>query len=655
MANGTTESRQAVPVNPYIGKTREELLKIQTDAGGSDNIKDKGAFRAAWKEAPKEKPLKPAPSGKSPAESLPWSLVPLKELDQYSSKDTYALMDRLEKDLGVKPPKGWDLLPLPELKTWLREQITSEQIRDRHGAFEKRKREERQAAGRNINVTNLHLREITERAIIALQNDNNPPKLFVRGGALIRIVYDEKGAPSIVPLKPPDVRHVLERAIDFSRLRGDGTERVIFPPQDVVQDLLASRISQSFPPLEGIIEAPVILPNGTITISPGYYHDLEMVYVPSPELHLPDIPDRPGPDDIARSVSLLNEIFEDFPFSENASRTNAIGALLTTVLRPVIPGHAPLALIDKPQAGTGATLMTEVIAIIATGRSGAIMTAPADESEWKKTVTALLSHGRTVNIIDNVEKRLASSALAAVLTSETWTDRILGQSATTTLTHHETWIVNGNNVEVGEDIARRVFWIRIDAHQALPWKRTNFHHPDLLQWIREERGRILAAVLTLARAWIQAGKPKPDGIPQMGSFEKWRGLVGGILVNAELKDFLGNLDQFHERSDIITTQWDSLLQTLKEQFPGSFTVKDVVALIDAERDDQQSSFDKSITRLSEVLPDDISLKDKSPTRALGKAFLKRVDHVFPSGIVLRKNEAREHNLVKWIIESAERK
>jgi hypothetical protein len=615
--------------------TKEQLTAILEKAGGKEGvIQNPDAFRDAWKTAP-DKP--------ETAKPLVWSFVPLDELEKYSPAECYALMDRLEK-MGIRPPKGYDLMPPQDLKSWLREKITSDEVRDRHIAFEESERDRRRKQVRVVNVTNLRLREVTERALVALQMDNDPPQIFIRSGGLVRVVKDENGTPSIEMCSPVILKHVLERSADFSRILSNNTEKVISPPREVVDDVLAIRDWSGFPPIEGIIESPVILPDGRITVSPGYYPGLRMQYIPSSDLRLPDIQEHPGPRDVAHAVDLLKEIFEDFPFCNEASRTNTIAALVTAVLRPVIPGYVPLALIDKPQPGIGASLMTDVIAIVATGRSPAKMTAPTEEAEWRKLITARLSQGQNLIIIDNVDKRLVSGSLASVLTTETWSDRVLGQSATINLSNHAVFIANGINVETGPDIARRVYWIRIDAHQARPDQRTDFHHPDLPQWVKEKRGEILAAVLTLARAWIRAGCPAPQGIPQMGSFEKWRGMIGGILGNAGVPGFLGNLEEFRERSDTLTSQWDTFLKVLKEQFPGSFTVKDVKARLETYNDDRQDTF-------ADVVPDDIPLRDKDPSRAIGKAFQKRADNVFPSGIVLRKDEKRIHNVAAWKVEN----
>jgi len=584
-----------------------------------------------------------------------WSLVPLDELNRFTPKEAYTLIEQLEKDLGIPPPKGYEFLLPSDLKAWIREKITTDEVRRRWEALKRKRQERDRAERRKIILTNSRLRENTDRSLITLLDANNPPTVFIRGGALVRVVQDEKGMPSIVPLAPADLRHILERVADFSRIRKDGEESVAPPPLDVVQDLMASRAWPGIPPLEGIIESPVILPDGTVTALPGYCPDLRVIYTPTPGLLVPAIPDRPEPEDLTRAVNLLKEVLRDFPFSDEASRVNAIGALFTAVLRPVIPGHVPLALIDKPQAGTGASLLAEVAAAVATGRPAPMMTAPAEEGEWSKAITALLSQGRTVVVIDNVEGRLFAPSLAAVLTGDTWRGRILGESTMVDLPNRATWIATGNNIQVGGDLPRRCYWVRMDAHNARPWQRTDFLHPDLKAWVLQERGRLLAAILTITRAWILAGKPKPTRAPLVGGFERWREVIGGILENAGLNDFLGNLEQFHERSDTNTTQWDAFLQVLGEIFPDSFTVKMVVDLLETVRDTQQGRLTDLELRLDEVLPEEITTRRGDYRTMLGKAFARKEGQVFPSGVLLMKDAKQTRRAVQWRVKKGDQK
>ena len=99
-----------------------------------------------------------------------------------------------------------------------------------------------------------------------------------------------------------------------------------------------------------------------------------------------------------------------------------------------------------------------------------------------------------------------------------------------------TWIMTGNNPELSADFPRRVVQIRLDANMDDPSQGRTFRHDNPKEWISGERGRIVAAILTLARAWIAAGKPRPT--TTLASFEDWAAVVGGILGNAGLEGFL---------------------------------------------------------------------------------------------------------------------
>src|SRR5262249_33100578 len=216
----------------------------------------------------------------------------------------------------------------------------------------------------------------------------------------------------------------------------------------------------------------------------------------------PEISPSPSRFDLAVAVAVLEETFADFPFANPASRANAIALLLTVIARPAIEGLVPLALLDKPSPGTGATLIAKVIATSATGRAAALMTVPRAEEEWRKKITATLLEGPSLVMIDNVRGPLQSDNLSMALTTELWKDRRLGVSETIEVPQRATWIVTGNNLRVAGDIARRCYWVRLDAKLAQAWRRDKkmFRHPELLRWGRENRGALLAAALTIPRA-----------------------------------------------------------------------------------------------------------------------------------------------------------
>src|SRR3974377_629194 len=217
---------------------------------------------------------------------------------------------------------------------------------------------------------------------------------------------------------------------------------------------------------------------------------------------------------------MVSELIADFPFVDDASRTNAIASMLTPVCRPAIKGPAPLALYDATTQGTGKTLLSEVVSLITSGRECALFSAPRDAEEWRRLLTSVLREGSAVVVIDNLSYRLDSGDLCKALTETTHGDRILGKSQTLNLPVRCAWIATGNNIQLGGDMPRRCYWVRMDAKCSKPFQRPGFKHKHLKEYVLKHRGELLAALLTLARAWFVAGRPEPNLTP-VGSFEDW--------------------------------------------------------------------------------------------------------------------------------------
>ena len=326
------------------------------------------------------------------------------------------------------------------------------------------------------------------------------------------------------------LRHRLSQVADVVQVSGAHHEQSwhVFPSLSLMRDVLAME-TWTFPPVAGLVETPIVRPDGSLLTLPGYDALTRLIYRPAPGVTFPPLAPEPTPDAIQRALALLDEAIGEFPYVDDASKANTLALLLTPILRNAIAGPVPLALVDAPQAGTGKSLLTRVLALIATGRSAAIMTAPAGDEEFRKKITATLLSGTTLILLDNVEGQLLAGSLAAVLTTDTWSDRILGQSLMVTLPQSVTWVATGNNLQLAGDLARRCYWIRLDAQTARPWQRTGFRHPDLLGWVSAHRGALVTALLTLSQAWYHAGQPEAV-TPTLGSFEAWTRTIGGILA-----------------------------------------------------------------------------------------------------------------------------
>jgi hypothetical protein len=221
--------------------------------------------------------------------------------------------------------------------------------------------------------------------------------------------------------------------------------------------------------------------------------------------------------------------------------------------------------------GTGKSLLAKIACIIATGKAAAFGVQLGDDAETRKNLTSRLRDGPSIIVIDNAEDTISSPALAACLTADTWEDRLLGCSKMLSLPMRAAIIATGNNLRVGRDMPRRCFYIRLDANEVQPWRRDGFAY-RLPEHAIKNRGRIVSALLTMARAWLCAGCPRGDN-PTLGSFEEWCNVVGGVLQFAGLTGFLGNLEEMRrstadEADDI--GAWEVWIAAIHTHFRGAF-------------------------------------------------------------------------------------
>lgn len=400
-----------------------------------------------------------------------------------------------------------------------------------------------------INAGDQHLPRVAAAAWAALHARNDPPTLFRYGGLPVRIEEDEHGAPSPKTLTEDRLRYELARAANWYRKNRDGETLPALPPVHVVKDMLATP-DLPLPVLIGIIEAPAFGPDGSLHDTPGYHPASRTYYHPRPGFRVPPVPNEPTAADITRARDLiLTELLGDFPFIGDAERAHAVALLLLPFVRGLIDGPTPLHLIEKPTPGTGASLLADVLTYPAIGRPPAATTEGRDEDEWRKRLTAKLRAGAPIVLIDNLRRRLDSANVAAAITSSVWEDRVLGTSDTVRLPVRCVWIATGNNPALSSEITRRTIRIRLDARSDRPWLRKDFRHPNLRQWAATHRADLVWAALTLARAWLAAGRPAAADMPVLGMFEAWSRVMGGILTTAGITGFLSNLEEFYDASD----------------------------------------------------------------------------------------------------------
>lgn len=493
-------------------------------------------------------------------------------------------------------------------------------VREHRKAQQRRQKQRRREASDDglprIVVNGRPDRHTLDEARQIIENANTPPRLFQRSGTIVRVRPDERGRHLIEHVRADEMRVHLNRVAN-TVIERDGDYRHVTPPGSLLGDLLADD-RWRLPPLEAVIEAPALRPDGTIINAPGYDPATRVVHAPAAGLTVPPIADEPTAAEIAAAVALLLELVDDFPFDSQGSHAAALALLLTPIVRPAIAGQVPLCLITAPQQGSGKSFLVSLVALITTGRAAAVMAAPAREEEWQKAILAHLLDGPALVAIDNVHGTLRSAALDLALTNPSIRQRILGLSETVEVPQRATWVATGNNLRIGGDLGRRSYRVRLDPKHARPWQR-EFRKPDLLGWATQHRGDLLHALLTIARAWYAAGQPAAPS-NGLGGFNEWATTVGGVLHHAGIPGFLSDLDRHYDEIDEEAAEWETFLRAWHATYSDEPVMGGTIA-----RALQTDGHEDLRDALPGDLADVLHKPGASFVRVLGKALAARAD------------------------------
>lgn len=398
--------------------------------------------------------------------------------------------------------------------------------------------------------------EVADQTIKALSADAS---LYYRGGQLVRVGCDRgtDSGPRIDTVPSADLRDRMTRHARFATHSKRGMAQA-HPPKWLVEAVAARGVWPGLRELSGISSIPVLRPDGTIHQVAGYDERSGMLHWS--EVSFPTVKPELTHDDARAAVGALLEVVQDFPFASEAFRSAWLAALLTLVGRRAFEGPAPLFLIDGNAAGVGKTLLVRIIARLVTGRDAPAGCAPGGVEEMRKKITSIAIAGEPLALLDNVRDGLDNSALEAALTTTVWSDRRLGSNSMVELPLSTVWFATGNNMRVGGDLPRRTIPIRLKCVEERPEERSGFAHPNLLDWVAHERGRLVAAALTVLAAFLRAGRPS-QSLAAMGGFEGWTGLIRNALVWAGQPDPALERARFARASDAELDRLEGIMNT----------------------------------------------------------------------------------------------
>jgi hypothetical protein len=332
--------------------------------------------------------------------------------------------------------------------------------------------------------------------------------LFQAGGLIVSISTDPMtGDPSIVPVSASALTRALAGAATWEKFDGRSSDWTrCDPPTRHLSILADASVYRYLPPLIGVARQPHFRESDGELVTHAGYDEVSQRFgvFDAKQFPLPD----PTREAALAAMALLDDLLKEFHFVHPIDKATALSAIFTAVTRPTLP-YAPAYHAKAPVFGSGKTYLCELIgAFGGPGRNSKVSYPTTPEEATKAMLSLLLTSPAVVEFDDMDTDWIPHGTIKRMLTADHITDRILGVSKTATVSTRCTFLGSGNNVGPVRDLLRRVATIHVDPRCATPATLNYQGRP--VEKVRKDRGRYVAAVLTIILAWRKAGSPRPD-------------------------------------------------------------------------------------------------------------------------------------------------
>jgi hypothetical protein len=317
------------------------------------------------------------------------------------------------------------------------------------------------------------------------------------------------------------------------------------------------------PLLAGVINTPFLRIDGSICETAGYDPESRLLFKPEDQI-FPPVPQYPSKTDGEAAFERLHKLIETFPFVTLADRAVAFAAMLTVLDRRSM-ATAPLIAFTSPAAGTGKSLLVDLMSVLATGRLMPVLSQGKNEEEFEKRLGACLLASDACIAIDNCEAPLSGALLCQALTQGELNIRLLGYSRNIGTAMNASIFATGNNLVIAGDLTRRCLLGALDAGVERPELR-NFNI-DVIGEAHAKRGELVVAALTILRAWhiARTAGERVNTVPY-GGFADWSRRVREPLIwlgEADPCDTVGKVRENDPMRDDLATvllQWKEHLR-----------------------------------------------------------------------------------------------
>ena len=324
-------------------------------------------------------------------------------------------------------------------------------------------------------------------------------------------------------------------------IKNKKTDETEFKERSITSELagtlLASdELQKSLPQIRRIFTIPIpILYEGQITFPKKGYDERFASWLPqdSPEMETPEM-------SLEEAKQIIKDIFQEFCFQTQQDYYNAISALITPYLRGLFPTFStrtPVFFYLANRERAGKDYLAGITGIIYEGYSleeapicNAEKNGGSNSEELRKKILAAMIGGRKRMHFSNNKGHIDNAVFEAIVTTEKYSDRVLGRSENIIFDNEIDFSLSGN-VGVGftPDFANRCRFVRLFLEMENANER-HFNNPNLHHTVMLSRGKIVSALYALVRNWQTTGMK--EGTLVFASYPQWAKVCGGIMEAA---------------------------------------------------------------------------------------------------------------------------
>jgi hypothetical protein len=432
-------------------------------------------------------------------------------------------------------------------------------------------------------------RAVDEAEAALLAADIRYRHIYQRGDLMVRPIKPKLKAADdrdtvawqLLPLTKPYLVDLFTRIARFEKWSERANDYVPKNCPEQIADIYLSRTGAwKLPILLGIVNAPFLRIDGSLCERPGYDPASTLLFLPEQQ-GFPVIPAAPTLNDAKEALGYLDDtLLAEFPFVEKIDRAVALSGILTVLDRYAM-ATAPLHAFTSPVAGTGKSLLVDIASMLVSGQLAPMISQGKNEEELEKRLGAALISGDQIISLDNCDHEISSIFLCQALTQQQLKIRLLGFSRHVGVPITATFFCTGNNLTIGNDLTRRTLLCQLDAGMERPELRS--FKQNVLETIRANRGRLVAAALTILRAWHLGGTA--IGIEPLGSFEDWSFRIRSPLLWLDRHDPCDSIatvresDPYRSMLNTVLVQWKEKLGVISK-----YTVQQVIqrAIVDPD-------------------------------------------------------------------------